>query len=51
MVSNLAGKYTGSTIFTAYIVYTAIVCWHFHTHYTGKIFGSHADSALYKTAL
>jgi len=25
------GKYTGSTIFTACIVYIAIVCWHFHT--------------------
>jgi len=23
------------------IVYTAIVCWHFHTYCTGKIFGSH----------
>jgi len=31
LVSNLARKYTGSTIFTACIVYTAIVCWHVHT--------------------
>jgi len=46
LVSNLARKYTGSTIFTVCIVYTAIICWHFHTHYTGKIFGSHAESAL-----
>jgi len=30
-MSDLARKYTGSTIFTACIVYTAIVCWHFHT--------------------
>jgi len=30
LVSNLARKYTGSTIFTACIVYNAIVCWHFH---------------------
>ena len=32
----------GNTIFTACIIYTAIVCWHFHTQYTGTIFGSHA---------
>jgi len=35
-------NYTGSTIFTACIVYNAIVCWYFHTYYIGKIFGSHA---------
>ena len=46
-MSNLASKYTGSTIFTACIVYTtvcsrlSIVCWHFHTCCTGKIFGAH----------
>jgi len=38
-------------IFTACIVYTAIVCWHFHTVYRKKIFGSHAETALYRTAL
>ena len=36
----------GSTTFTACIVYTAIVCWHFHIQYTGKIFGSHTETAL-----
>jgi len=43
-VSNLASKCTGSTKFTACIVYTTIiiVCWPFLTYYTGKIFGSHA---------
>jgi len=30
-MSNLARKYTGSMNFTACIVYTAIVCWYFHT--------------------
>jgi len=32
--------------FTACIVYSAIVCWHFHTYCSGKIFGSHAETAL-----
>ena len=45
-MSNLARKYTGSMNFTAGIVYTAMVYWHFHTLYTGKIFGSHAETAL-----
>jgi len=37
----MAKKYTGSTIFTACIVYTAIVCWHFHTHlYWKKYLGA-----------
>ena len=45
LVSNLARINTRSKNFTACFVYTPIVCWHFHT-YTGKIFGSHAVTAL-----
>ena len=46
LVSNLDKKYTCSTIFTVCNVYTtvnsrfSVVCWHFHTCYTG-IFGVH----------
>jgi len=28
---KISMNYTGSTIFTACIVYNAIVCWYFHT--------------------
>ena len=45
-------KYTGSTIFTVCIVYTAIVCWHFHTHYTGKnIWEPRGDRVIVESAL
>ena len=51
-MSNLARKYTGSTIFTAYMVYTAIVCWHFHTHYTGtNIWEPRGDHVIMESAL
>ena len=52
LVSNLARKYTGGTIFTACIVYAtvcsrlSIVCWHFHTCCTGKIFEGHVVTVL-----
>jgi len=51
-VSNLARKYTGSKIFTACIVYSAVYlrllidCLHFITYYTGKIFRSHVVTVL-----
>jgi len=56
LVSNLARKNKGSLIFTACIVYTAIVCWQFHTLYWKNIWEPHWDrvimeSALYRTAL
>ena len=52
----VARKYTGNTIFTACIVYTAIVCWQFHTLYWKNIWEPRGDrvimeSALYRTAL
>jgi len=49
--------------FTVYIVYTAIVCWHFHTLYWNKYLGATPrprynggvpvilESSLYRTAL
>ena len=41
---NLGQTRLGNTqwvrFFTACIVYITIVCWRFHTYYTGKIFGS-----------
>ena len=52
LVSNLASKYTWGTIFTACIVYAtvcsrlSIVCWHFHTCCTGKIFEGHVVTVL-----
>jgi len=61
-MSNLARKYTGSTIFTACIEYTAIVWWHFCTFILEKYLGATRspryngdrvimESALYRTAL
>jgi len=52
----VAKKYTGSMIFTACIVYTTIVCLHFHTLYSNNIWeprGDHVimESTLYRTAL
>ena len=41
------GKYTRSTILTACIVYTAIDFWYLHKQYTGKIFGSYAETTLW----